>query len=234
MSRHHPEHDREPCTEFLKGLLPDRRTALREALAPEGWADSPLSDYAISAPDEKEVQARDVMDEMSELLQDAGEDTIDENVQTLMFEHMHQRNPSPDVGNTEACDVMGLSLWDIFSDNHDVVDPDGVAYHLGSFRGSAGTIAEMLNETYDLGRRYPYIDFYMGTFLMEDDEPFRPVYEWIFRRLYERDCNWHYTFPRLYLFSFDRPEDESDDPAAYDPATSVKCDLDRQKKEEEI
>ena len=36
MSRHHPEHDPETCTAFLKGLLPDTRAALREALAPDG------------------------------------------------------------------------------------------------------------------------------------------------------------------------------------------------------
>jgi len=234
MRRNRPQHDHETCTAFVKGLLPETRAALRDQLAPEGWADSPLSDYAFSAPDEQEDQARDAMAEMNELLQDAGKDAMDEDVQEMMFEHMHQRDPSPDVEDTGACDVMGMALWDVFSDNHDVVDPDGVAYHLGSFRGSAGTIAEVLNERYDLGRRYTYIDFYMGASLVENDAPFRPVYEWIFRRLYERDCDWHYTFPRLYLVSFDRPEDEADDPAAYDPSASVERDLEREEKEEGI
>ena len=234
MPRHRPEHDRETCTAFLKGLLPETRAALREALAPDGWESSPLPDYAFSAPDAQEKQARDAMDEVSDMIRDAGEEAMDEDVQEMMFEHMHQRDPSPDLGDTGACDVMGMALWDVFSDNHDVVDPDGVAYHLGSFRGSAGTIAETLNETYDLGRRYTYIDFYMGAPLGENDAPFRPVYEWIFRRLYERDCDWHYTFPRLYLVSFDRPEDAPDDPAAYDPSASVERDLEREEKEEEI
>jgi len=235
MPHDRPQHDRETCMAFLKGLLPDTREALREALAPEGWADSPLSDYAFSAPDEQEERARDAMDRVNEMLDDAGEEAMDEDVQEMMFEHMHDRDPSPDVEDTGACDVMGMALWDVFSDNHDVVDPNGVAYHLGSFRGSAGTIAETLNETYDLGRRYTYIDFYMGASLGEDDAPFRPVYEWIFRRLYERDCDWHYTFPRLYLMSFDQPEDEGpDDPAAYDPSASVERNLEREEKEEEI
>jgi hypothetical protein len=229
-----PQHDHETCTAFLKGFLPDTRAALRDALAPEGWTNSPLSDYAFSAPDEQEAQARDAMDEVNEMLGGAGEEAMDDDVQEMMFEHMHDRDPSPEVDDTGACDVMGMALWDVFSDNHDVVDPDGVAYHLGSFRGSAGTIAEVLNETYGLGRRYTYIDFYMGTSLVEDDEPFRPVYEWIFRRLYERDCDWHYTFPRLYLVSFDRSEDAPGDPAAYDPSASVERDLDREENEEEI
>lgn len=42
---------------------------------------------------------------------------------------------------------------------------------------------------FDLGRCYTHIDFYMGTSLVEADEPFRPVYQWIFRRLYERDLD---------------------------------------------
>ena len=87
---------------------------------------------------------------------------------------------------------------------------------------------------FDLGRSYTHIDFYMGMSLVEDGEPFRPVYVWIFRCLYERDCDWHYTFPRLYLVSFDRPEDEPDDPAAYDPSASVERDLEREAKEDEI
>lgn len=36
--------------------------------------------------------------------------------------------------------LLGLCLWDVFSDNHDVIAADGRVVHLGSFRGSAVTI----------------------------------------------------------------------------------------------
>lgn len=229
-----PRHDLEASRAFLAGLLPDTRDALREELAPEGWANSPLVDHAFSTPDEQESQARDAMEEVNEMLEDAGEEPVDDDVQALMFEHMHQRDPAPDVGDTGACDVMGMCLWDVFSDNHRVVDPDGVIYDLGTFRASAGTIAEVLNQIYDLGQRYTYIDFYMGASRVEEGEPLRSVYEWIFRRLYERDCKWHYTFPRLYLLSFDREEEIPDDPAAYDPSASVERDLEHEENQEEI
>jgi hypothetical protein len=234
MSRNRPQHDRDTCRAFLQNLLPDTREELHEALAPDGWDDSPLADHAFPPPDEQEQQARSFMDEMNERLQESGNEAMDEDVQERLFEHMHQRGAAPDVGGTGACDVIGMALWDVFSDNHDVIDPDGVAYHLGSFRGSARFIADTLNETYDLGERYTYLDFYMGASVGEGDEAFLPVYEWIFRRLYERDCDWIYAFPRLHLISFDSPEDESDDPAAYDPAASVERDLEREENEQEI
>lgn len=228
-----PRHDLETSRDFLTGLLPDSRGALREALAPEGWDASPLGQYAFASPDEQETRAQDVMDEMNDMLRDAGNEPVEDGAREMMFEHMHRRDPAPDVGDTGACDVMGMCLWDVFSDNHRVVDSDGVIYDLGTFRASAGAIAEVLNETYDLGQRYTYLDFYMGASFVEEADDLRPVYEWIFRRLYERDCNWHYTFPRLYLISFDR-EEAPDDPAAYDPSASVERDLEREEKEEEI
>ena len=249
MARNRPQHDRDTCRAFLQNLLPDTREELREALAPDGWEDSPLADKAFPPPDEQEQQARSFMDAMNERLQESANEAMDEDVQERLFEHMHQRGAAPDVRDTGACDVIGMALWDVFSENHDVVDPDGRAYHLGSFRGSARFIAETLNETYELGDRYTYLDFYMGAavgdgdeaFLSAEtevefprDEAFLSVYEWIFRRLYERDCDWIYAFPRLHLISFDSPEDESDDPAAYDPAASVERDLEREEKEQEI
>ncbi|CAN5908484.1 hypothetical protein BH11GEM2_BH11GEM2_13210 [soil metagenome] len=42
----------------------------------------------------------------------------------------------------EVVQLVGLILWDVFSNSHSVVDADGVEFHLGSFRGSAGFIAE--------------------------------------------------------------------------------------------
>jgi hypothetical protein len=233
MSYDRPTHDLDVSRAFLRNLLPDTREDLRTDLAPEGWDASPLARYAFPPPGEQESQARSMMDEMNDMLRDAGDAPMDDDVRAMLFEHMHQREPASDVDDTGACDVIGMALWDVFSDNHDVVDPDGVAYSLGSFRGSAGCIAEVLNDHYDLGRRYTYIDFYMGASLGDDGEDLRSVYTWIFRRLYERDCDWVYTFPRLHLISFDR-EDEPDDPADYDPGEAVEEDLERDEDDTDV
>ena len=41
----------------------------------------------------------------------------------------------------EATELVGLCLWDILSDNHDVIEPDGRLADIGSFRG-AGWLPE--------------------------------------------------------------------------------------------
>ena len=46
----------------------------------------------------------------------------------------------------EVRERVGLCLWDVFSDNHEVRGPDGRLADLGSFRGSGGTIAEWVNK----------------------------------------------------------------------------------------
>ena len=94
----------------------------------------------------------------------------------------------------EVLDLMGDCLWDVFSDNNDVTGPDSKVYHLGSFRGSGGFLADFLNAHYAPDYRYDYIDFYMGTLGGSDRANLTPVYEWIFRRLYALDCDWRYHF----------------------------------------
>ena len=118
------------------------------------------------------------MADVNERLRGAGKEAMDDDVRERLFNHMPQRDAAPDVGDTGTCDVIGMALWDVFSDNHDVVGPDGVAYHLGSFRGSARFIAETLNEIYDLGQRYTYLDVSMGASVGNGDEACLPAYKW--------------------------------------------------------
>ena len=66
---------------------------------------------------------------------------------------------------------LGLCLWDIFSNNHEVIAADGRIIDLGSFSGSAGVISdfyESLPARDDADLRDAdgsgYMDFYMGTY----------------------------------------------------------------------
>ena len=45
----------------------------------------------------------------------------------------------------ELQELIGFCLWDIFSDNREVVDENRI-YEIGSFRGAAGFIADYLND----------------------------------------------------------------------------------------
>ena len=62
----------------------------------------------------------------------------------------------------EVLELVGECLWDVFSDSHEVVAPDGRVLDLGSFRASGGFLADVLNRQSGTDR-YDYIDFYMGT-----------------------------------------------------------------------
>ena len=95
-------------------------------------------------------------------------------------------------------ELVGKCLWDIFSDNHDVLGPDGRIVDIGSFRGAGGFLADSINR--QAGRReYDYIDFYMGTIWLAQRADLTPVYCMIFRRLKARGYDWTYHFPKLEL-----------------------------------
>ncbi len=129
--------------------------------------------------------------------------------------------------DAETVQMLGRALWDVFSNNHRVCDSYGTVYDLGSFRGSASFIAEVINILYNnVGRSYYYLDFYMGGFGSENSRELSLLYRWIFQRLKDENCTWNYTFPRLHLVHFDAPP-EVDDFATYDPSDSIRADLER-------
>jgi hypothetical protein len=94
-------------------------------------------------------------------------------------------------------ELVGRCLWDVFSDNHDVVAPDGRLLHLGSFRASGGFLADILNRQIG-STHYDYIDFYLGTIWVAESADLTLVCQMIFRRLHRRRLDWIYHFPRLY------------------------------------
>jgi len=107
-------------------------------------------------------------------------------------------------------ELVGRALWDVFSDNHDVIAPDGREVHLGSFRAAGDFIADLLND--EVGsRQYGYMDFYMGTIWINDRADLTPVYAMIFRRLATHGYDWEYAFPRIHAIDFGRDRDETAD-----------------------
>ena len=106
--------------------------------------------------------------------------------------------PEPEM---EVRNLVGQCLWDIFSDNHEVVGPDGRVLDLGSFRASGGFLADYLNHRV-AGACYDYIDFYMGTIWVAGRADLTCVYAMIFRRLKQRHLDWVYRFPELHAIDF--------------------------------
>jgi hypothetical protein len=92
--------------------------------------------------------------------------------------------------------ILGLAVYDIFSNNHDVIGYDKKTFDLGSLRGSGHFIADFLNENYNNpSNSYEYMDFYMGTIWIRSRGDLTPFYEFIFLKLKEFHCDWNYFFP---------------------------------------
>jgi hypothetical protein len=140
---------------------------------------------------------------------------------------------SPDDGDRDVqwYGLLGTALWEVFSDNNEVVSPDGRVYDLGSWRGSGDFIARFLNASLAeegvagaspwTDRPFNYLDFYMG-FMGGPDELIRPLYVYLFERLKARGCTWRYAPPAIFLFRFDVPaEERGEDASSYDPGAAL-------------
>jgi hypothetical protein len=133
--------------------------------------------------------------------------------------------------------MIGYCLWDVFSDNHEVIGKDGKVYDTGSFRGSGGFIADYINSHFpQLSSSYDYLDFYMGSIWVNERADLTPVYLWIFRNLKRLQCDWIYSFPRMHLVSFDKSgeEEKYTGPLEYDPNKAVLEELEKREKEESV
>jgi hypothetical protein len=186
------------CEREFNQLFPHGCTGqdVLDEISPEGWEQSPL--LAVFHPSLDQV--------VEEAIQ------LHRNIQSLPW-HDHSQpsrpeptreeitatfRPTPIESEREVRELVGKCLWDIFSDNHDVVGADGRIVDIGSFRGAGDFIAEWINR--QIGKReYDYIDFYLGTIWIAQRADLTPVYEMIFRRLKRRDHDWRYAFPKLGL-----------------------------------
>lgn len=60
--------------------------------------------------------------------------------------------PEPVKSDEEVTELVGLCLWDVFSDNHDVIAADGRISDIGSFRGAGAFLDEHLARSQDSWR----------------------------------------------------------------------------------
>ena len=177
-------------------------------LAPDGWERCPL--IAVFHPSVDQVYRESLQFHRNiERLWGSRRKTAPRPEPTL-DEIRRECHDEPIEVEREVRELVGRCLWDVFSDNHDVVAPDGRLVDIGSFRAAGDFIADLLNAETD-GRQYGYMDFYMGTIWVNDRADLTPVYAMIFRRLARHGCDWKYVFPRLYAVHFDRDDDDTTD-----------------------
>lgn len=219
-------HSQDACAELLGRFFVDPGELLA-ALAPEGWERSPIAKIFHATVEQLEAERTAMRRNLASLL------ARPEREGELPEEVEQKTSAAPVEPEREVVELVGGALWDIFSNNHTVIDRQGSAYDLGSFRASAAVIAETINRRYPLRQAaYDYLDFYMGTALRGGRADLRPVYRWIFGRLREANCDWIYAFPRLYLLDLGTRE-EQEDGLDYDPSRAVRAELDRADRERE-
>jgi len=238
---------------FLESLFPGglKDPALIAELCPDGWENSPLFACYHPSPEvlyEEHLRfSRNIKSLFRPKRQSAGEnlpappEEPEPTFEEFLAKHPPQaKTITPETAIHEPAELLGLCLWDVFSDNHDVIAADGRIVHLGSFRGSAGMISDFFaqpsretceeNDWWDL-RGDGYLDFYMGTSWVGSRADLTPAYELIFRKLQAMGADWRYSFPRIHLIDFGPREPDPDAP--YDPSAALQQEAERKARAEE-
>jgi hypothetical protein len=242
---------------FLGRLFPGgmKDPALIAELCPEGWGSSPLL-FACYHPSPEVRYAESL--EFSRNMKNLGLTLSRRKGEVTQappeepeptFEEFLAKNPlenlevSAEQAIDEPAELLGLCLWDVFSDNHEVIAADGRVVDLGSFRGSAGVIADFFEGSNDREEKSEdgmwsgwdggdYMRFYMGSWGLARRADLSPVYQLIFRRLKSLGADWRYSFPRLHLIDFgSREEDPGTD---YDPSVALAKEAERKARAEEL
>lgn len=219
------------CQQLFHALFPNGLGSedIRAIVAPDGWANSPYVAYVPTVEEAYETaKARQSLDElMARFQMDEAKKVVPIGDFDNFKAHYQAETPNPSV---ELQELVGSCLWDIFSDNNDVVK-DNTVYHLGSFRGSADFIAEWLNTQGD--KSYTYMDFYMGTSMKDaEDTDMSPVYEMIFKRLKQAGCDWVFNFTQIGIVDFSNSNNQKTvNPEDYDPNKALEKEL-KQKEEQ--
>lgn len=131
----------------------------------------------------------------------------------------------------EWTELLGDCLWDVISNNHDLILASGERVNFGSFRMVSALLdlfieGEAMNDSWDCG---DCMRFYMGTSFFSVRTDLTPVYRLIFQRLRALGCRWCYSFPQIYSIRFEKPEEAGD----YDASKGFAAEQERQKQEQE-
>jgi hypothetical protein len=207
-----------------------------QELAPNGWENSPL--LAAFHPSLAQIyeEARRFHRNLGNLRRP--DDKRPEPPEPTLDGIAGDFRERPIEAEQEARELVGQCLWDVFSDSHEVVGADGRVLDLGSFRGSGGFLAEILNRQIGADH-YDYMSFYMGTIWLAQRADLTPVYQMIFRRLRGRRLDWIYHFPRLHaidLLPLKKALDRKDQPdwLNYSPSEALARETEQRDRDQEL
>lgn len=207
-------------------------------LAPDGWEQSPL--LACFHPSVERVfeESLRMHRNVAALLLGRDRrkpaDLTTPSPEPTLEEVRRQYQAGPVKPQEELTELVGLCLWDVFSDNHDVITADGRVADIGSFRGAGAFLDEHLSRGHGGARdgdyhEGDYLRFYMGTMWIASRADLTPVYVMIFRRLRALGADWIYRFPELHLTEL-TPSDRGAELSSYSVSESAAAELSAQKR----
>jgi hypothetical protein len=208
-------------------------------ITPEGWEHSPL--LACFHPSveqlfEERVMLHRNLEEWRQLRRKRqGETTVTSDPEPTVDDVRREYEPSPVNEEEEVTELVGLCLWDVFSDNHDVIAADGRLADIGSFRGAGAFLDEHLTRDREGWREGDYLRFYLGTIWMSRRADLTSVYAMIFRRLKAAGADWVYHFPELGIVELGSADDDTDEPnKEYSVSQAAVAELEAQQRRAEV
>lgn len=204
-------------------------------IAPDGWERSPLLACfhpSIERVFEERLRFHRNLEDLSRIRRRRRGDREDTpRPEPTLDEVRREHEETPARQEEEVTELIGMCLWDVFSDNHEVLAADGRLVDLGSFRGSSAFLDEYVTSKSHRGRSMDgdYLGFYLGTSLIGGRADLAPIYAMIFRRLREAGADWVYHFPELHLVELGEPDEPPDGTTGYSVTRSALADVQRQK-----
>jgi len=211
----------------LLQIIKDNYPAFLIQHIPDGWRNSDYVQFFHPTAEQQLEEHLRITENMSRLFKGKKE----KEKEPLLVDFKQDLTKTNE--NEESLKILGLCLWDIFSDNHTVVDIKGKEFEFGSFRSCAGLIARVINgssQDEDDLFNMDYMEFYMGTIWVQKRGDLQPFYEYIFRILKKENCDWIYSFPRLGIVDFSNQEPPSHE--EYDPVKAIEKELKNKEIEE--
>ena len=177
-------------------------------IAPEGWHDSPLLACFHPSAEQLYRETLQVHRNVEQLLarrkHKAGEPEVPPEPELTLEEVRAEWKETPVDVAKEVADLVGMCLWDIFSDNHEVFVADGRLADTGSFRASAGFIDAWISGR--AGFEGDHLRFYLGSIWIRSRGNLIPAYQIVFRRLRALGADWTYHFPQIQLVELHSPD----------------------------
>lgn len=218
------------CLDILKFIF-NNAEAFYNKIAPKGLKKSDLVFFLHPTPEQQYEEHIRIRENINRLTKKSKQE--DQEVEINDF----KQDDLSDISEyDEFLYILGLSVYDIFSNNHEVIGNDKKIYDFGSLRGSGGFIADFFNDNFpDNSKKYNYMDFYMGTIWIKERGDLTPIYEHIFRKLKDYRCDWKYSFPRMYLVDLQKSFNSSDEDNLknYKPETAVQKELELTEKDKQ-